>query len=119
MPSPAESLPSVVWTRGRSFSASILNVDVDPLSLAAKPSIIEVTGGGTGLGLAPAKAFAHAGAKIFISSLQASTLEKAKTEIESIGSEVDFVTVDVTDSKSVEAGVGAAVKRFGKSISPS
>ncbi|KAG8863582.1 hypothetical protein FRB96_008322 [Tulasnella sp. 330] len=73
-----------------------------------------VTGGGTGLGLAAAKAFAQTGAKIFISSRRAATLETAKAEIESIGGEVDFTTVDVTDSKSVEAGVAAAIKRFGK-----
>lgn len=66
------------------------------------------------MGLAAAKAFAQTGAKIFLSSRRAATLEKAKAEIESLGGEVGFATVDVTDSKSVEAGVAAAVKRFGK-----
>ncbi|KAG9035176.1 hypothetical protein FRB95_011910 [Tulasnella sp. JGI-2019a] len=61
------------------------------------------------------KAFAQAGAKIFLSARRAATLEKAKAEIKSLfGGEVDFATLDVTNSESVAAGVAAAVKRFGR-----
>ncbi|KAG8860083.1 hypothetical protein FRB96_004106 [Tulasnella sp. 330] len=107
MPAPAGAIPSVV-------NDIYPGIAPERFGRIHEGKVVFITGGGTGLGLAAAKAFAQTGAKIFISSRRAATLEKAKTEIESIGGEVDFATVDVTDLKSVEAGVAAVVKRFGK-----
>ncbi|KAG8863475.1 hypothetical protein FRB96_008215 [Tulasnella sp. 330] len=58
----------------------------------------------------------HKGKLVFITGggRRVAPLDAAKDEIELIGGEVDFAVVDVTDMKSVEVGVAAAVKRFGK-----
>lgn len=76
----------------------------------------KVTGGGTGLGLAAAKAFSQTGASVFLMGRRAAPLQTAKSEIEAFGGcgAVGIAQVDVTDEKSVKAGVDAAVKRFGK-----
>jgi len=79
-----------------------------------KDKVVFLTGGGTGLGLAAAKAFSQTGAKVFLAARRTDPLQAAKTEIEVLGGEVDFAVVDVTDPKSVQAGVDAAIKRFGK-----
>ena len=73
-----------------------------------------VTGGATGLGLASAKAFVASGAKVFIAARRIGPLESAKAELEKLGGEVGIATVDVTQEASVDAGVAAVVKRFGK-----
>lgn len=73
-----------------------------------------VTGAGTGLGLCAAKAFSRCGAKVYLTGRRPEPLEAAKAEIVASGGEADFTQMDVTDPKSVSAGVRAAVERFGK-----
>lgn len=51
---------------------------------------------------------------MFIAGRRTAPLEAAKAEIEAIGVEADYAVIDVTDPKSVQAGVDAAIKRFGK-----
>jgi len=79
-----------------------------------RDKVVFVTGGGTGLGLAAAKAFSKSGARVFLVARRAAPLETAKAEIEALGNEADFAVVDVTDPRSVQDGVSAAIKRFGK-----
>jgi NAD(P)-dependent dehydrogenase (short-subunit alcohol dehydrogenase family) len=81
----------------------------------AKKSIL-VTGGGSGLGLAMAKAFASYGARVTIAGRTKERLEAALPEIlESAreGGEADLFAADVRDPGQVEELVAFAVSRFG------
>jgi NAD(P)-dependent dehydrogenase (short-subunit alcohol dehydrogenase family) len=85
-------------------------------SILAGKSIL-VTGGGSGLGFAMAKAFASYGAKVTIAGRSRERLENALPSIASVarqGGEADSFAADVRDPEQVEALVGHAVTRFGK-----
>jgi NAD(P)-dependent dehydrogenase (short-subunit alcohol dehydrogenase family) len=56
---------------------------------------VVITGGSTGIGLATAKAFIHAGASVWITSRNADNLQKASTEINS--SKLNTVVADTSD----------------------
>lgn len=78
---------------------------------------ILVTGGGSGLGLAMAKAFASHGAKVTIAGRKRERLEGAAKEIAAAareGGEADLFAADVREPDQVEALVARAVARFGK-----
>jgi NAD(P)-dependent dehydrogenase (short-subunit alcohol dehydrogenase family) len=77
---------------------------------------ILITGGGSGLGLAMAKAFAAHGARVTIGGRTRERLESAMTEIRAAareGGEADFFAADVRDPEQVSALVSHAVSRFG------
>lgn len=76
--------------------------------------VVFITGGATGLGLNAAKAFVKTGAKVFLAARRLPQLENAKAEIEALGGEVGIAVVDVTKEESVNAGVAAAIAKFGK-----
>lgn len=67
-----------------------------------------ITGGGSGLGLATAKNFIAAGAKVLIFDFN----PKSKEVADEIGAA--FFQGDVSNAESVEAGVAEAVKQYGK-----
>lgn len=67
-----------------------------------------ITGGGSGLGLATAKNFIDAGAKVLIFDYN----PKAREVAEEIGAA--FFQGDVSNAQSVEAGVAETVKAYGK-----
>ncbi len=78
---------------------------------------ILVTGGGSGLGLAMAKAFVSYGAKVTIAGRKAERLAAAVEEIRGAaldGGEVDGSATDVRQPEQVKALVDRAVERFGK-----
>jgi NAD(P)-dependent dehydrogenase (short-subunit alcohol dehydrogenase family) len=78
---------------------------------------ILVTGGGSGLGLAMARAFASCGGKVTIAGRRADRLAAAAGEIGAAareGAEVDTFAADVRDPEQVKALVAHAVERFGK-----
>ncbi|KAG8895635.1 hypothetical protein FRC00_007215 [Tulasnella sp. 408] len=75
--------------------------------------VVFITGGGTGLGLETAKAFAASGASVFIGARRLPQLEAAKAEIEKLGGKVGIASLDVTNYESLKAGVAAAVELFG------
>ena len=84
--------------------------------ILAEKSIL-VTGGGSGLGLAMAKAFASYGAKVTVAGRTKERLEKAVSEIASAareGGEADLFAADVRDPEQVKALVAFAAARFGK-----
>ncbi|WP_135501537.1 SDR family NAD(P)-dependent oxidoreductase [Roseovarius aestuariivivens] len=66
-----------------------------------------VTGGGTGIGLAIARALADAGAQVTITGRRESVLEEVS------GGGITYVVMDVTDEESVQDGVAAAVANSG------
>jgi NAD(P)-dependent dehydrogenase (short-subunit alcohol dehydrogenase family) len=69
-----------------------------------------VTGGGTGIGFACAKALAAAGAKVMLAGRREEVVAKAASEI---GANAAFVRCDVTDDASVDAAVAATETRLG------
>jgi NAD(P)-dependent dehydrogenase (short-subunit alcohol dehydrogenase family) len=78
---------------------------------------ILVTGGGSGLGLAMATAFASCGAKVTIAGRNRERLEAALPRIAAAsreGGEADSFPADVRDPERVEALVAHAVSRFGR-----
>src|SRR5580765_1444274 len=71
-----------------------------------------VTGGGSGLGEATARALVGAGARVLIADLQDDKGERLAEDLG--GSDVArFAHVDVTDEASTQAGIAAAVDGFG------
>ena len=72
--------------------------------------VVLVTGGGSGIGLATAKAFAAEGATVVVAGRDEQRLASAVKEI---GDAASAVTVDVTDSASVARMVATVVERHG------
>jgi NAD(P)-dependent dehydrogenase (short-subunit alcohol dehydrogenase family) len=73
-----------------------------------------VTGGGTGIGLAIARALGRLGARVVIASRSAAHLEAGSRELQQAGVDVRAVTVDVRDPGQVDALVAQAVTHFGR-----
>ncbi len=69
-----------------------------------------VTGGGTGIGLACARAIVEGGGRVMLAARREGLLREAA---EQLGDRADWVCCDVTDDASVEAAVAAAVQRLG------
>jgi len=78
--------------------------------------VIMVTGAGTGLGQAAALRAAHEGARLALLDIDATALERSRTEIVSaVGSaEILTVTADVSDETQVRGYVEQAVEHFGR-----
>jgi NAD(P)-dependent dehydrogenase (short-subunit alcohol dehydrogenase family) len=73
-----------------------------------------VTGAGSGMGLATARAFARAGAAVVLADLDREVLTSATNELEMAGHTVLGVRCDVADEDQVAAAVKATVDRFGR-----
>lgn len=73
-----------------------------------------VTGGNGGIGLGMARGLARAGASVVIAGRNHEKNESAAREIEALGVRAMAVTVDVTDTASVAAMVGATLKQTGR-----
>jgi len=69
-----------------------------------------VTGGGTGIGFACARAIAEAGGRVMIAARREEVLRDAARRL---GPGADWVVCDVTDQESVDAAVAATVRRLG------
>jgi len=73
-----------------------------------------VTGGGTGLGEAIAKALAEAGASIVLCGRRQEPLDKVASEIESGGGKALPIRTDVTNVEDVNAMASEALNAFGR-----
>jgi NAD(P)-dependent dehydrogenase (short-subunit alcohol dehydrogenase family) len=78
--------------------------------LAGKVALI--TGGAGSIGLATARAFVAAGARVLIADLEPEALEGAAASVDGDG--VAWRACDVTRSADVAAAVAATVERFGR-----
>jgi NAD(P)-dependent dehydrogenase (short-subunit alcohol dehydrogenase family) len=73
-----------------------------------------ITGGGTGLGLAMARTFGAAGARLVIASRNREHLDAGAGSLRAAGSEVLPLTCDVRDPQQVGDMVAAAVEHYGR-----
>jgi NAD(P)-dependent dehydrogenase (short-subunit alcohol dehydrogenase family) len=73
-----------------------------------------VTGGGSGIGLATAKAFAEAGARVVIAEITAKNGEDAAKAINEAGGAALFVHTDVGNADSVANLVARTVAAYGR-----
>lgn len=83
---------------------------------ALKPldqQVIVVTGGSSGIGLAAARRAAEKGARLVLAARNTEALAKIKTDLEALGTGVEYVTADVGDRDDVRRITRAAVERFG------
>lgn len=80
---------------------------------AANP-IALVTGAGRGIGRATAAAFAAAGYAVVLAELRPELGRRAERALARAGASALFLRTDVTDPRSVERTVRAALRRFGR-----
>jgi NAD(P)-dependent dehydrogenase (short-subunit alcohol dehydrogenase family) len=80
---------------------------------ALQDKTVLITGGGSGLGLSMARAFAGFGARVAITGRDAGKLQTAAHEIDPSGERVFTHPCDVRDFGQVEAMVAAAGEHFG------
>jgi len=73
-----------------------------------------VSGGGSGIGAATARAFAAQGAAVMIGDINAKAGEAVAADIRAQGHKAAFTVVDTTKKASVDALVAAAVKAHGR-----
>jgi NAD(P)-dependent dehydrogenase (short-subunit alcohol dehydrogenase family) len=73
-----------------------------------------VTGASSGMGLATAQAFAHAGAGVVLADINEKTLRAATDDLTAAGHQAIGVTCDVSDEDQVAAMVEHTVAQFGR-----
>jgi len=79
--------------------------------LACKVALI--TGAGTGIGRATARAMAAAGAKVVVAEINAAAGEQTAQIVTQAGGTCIAVTTDVTREESVQAAIDTAVREYG------
>ena len=72
-----------------------------------------ITGGGSGIGLAAARGFLGAGARVAITGRDAAKLARAAAELGQ-GDRLVFAPADVADPTQVERVIGSVLERFGQ-----
>ncbi|MFF0771173.1 SDR family NAD(P)-dependent oxidoreductase [Nonomuraea wenchangensis] len=73
-----------------------------------------VTGAGSGMGLATARAFAESGAAVALTDVDAEALDAAAKDLAGAGHRVLALTCDVGDEEQVAAAVDRTVETFGR-----
>lgn len=77
-----------------------------------KDQVAIITGAASGIGLATAKVFVAEGARVVIADLDPARIEAACQQVDSSGSTVMGLRVDVTDRSSVDAMVAQVLERW-------
>jgi len=76
--------------------------------------VVIVTGAGSGIGQATARAFAAAGDRVVVADYDAEAARATADELRLVGSEALAATVDVSDRNQVRRMVSATVEAFGR-----
>ncbi len=79
-----------------------------------KGKVAIVTGGGSGIGLATAKAFAKAGTRVVIAEVNDKAGEEAAREIHELHGKCIFVHTDISNTKSVATLIARTISAFGR-----
>jgi len=83
-----------------------------PFSLKGKIAL--VTGGSRGLGLAMARAYARAGARVVLAARDAERLEQAAAQLRAEGGDVHTMAFDLTDERAVTSAVPKLIEQHGR-----
>ncbi|MGF6976215.1 NAD(P)-dependent dehydrogenase (short-subunit alcohol dehydrogenase family) [Paraburkholderia sp. JPY465] len=73
-----------------------------------------VTGAASGMGLTTATAFAHSGARVVLSDVNAETLQAATEQLKAAGHEAIGIACDVSDETQVKSMIQQTVATFGR-----
>src|SRR6058998_3321512 len=84
------------------------------MNLPFENKVALVTGAGSGLGLATAKAFAESGAAVVLADWNETSARAAADELVAQGHKALAVVCDVSDDGQVEAMVAQTVATFGR-----
>jgi NAD(P)-dependent dehydrogenase (short-subunit alcohol dehydrogenase family) len=84
------------------------------MNLSFENKVALVTGAGSGMGLATARAFAEAGAAIVLADIHENTVRSVAEELVSAGYKAMAVRCDVTNEGDVEAMIKQTVSTFGR-----
>jgi NAD(P)-dependent dehydrogenase (short-subunit alcohol dehydrogenase family) len=84
------------------------------MNISFKDKVALVTGAGSGLGLATAKAFAESGASVVLADWDEASVRSATETLTAQGHKALAVRCDVSDDAQVEAMVRQAVGTFGR-----
>jgi NAD(P)-dependent dehydrogenase (short-subunit alcohol dehydrogenase family) len=84
------------------------------MSLSFESKVALVTGAGSGMGLATAKAFAEAGAAVVLADISENSVRSVADELVSAGHKAIAVRCDVTDEDEVAAMIEQTVSTLGR-----
>jgi len=84
------------------------------MNLSFENTVALVTGAGSGMGLATAKAFAEAGAAVVLADIHENAVRSAAEELVSAGHKALAVRCNVADEAEVAAMIDQAVSAFGR-----
>src|SRR4026207_1633016 len=84
------------------------------ITLSFENKVVLVTGAGSGIGLATAKAFAEAGASIVLADINENAVQSTVDELISTGNKALAVRCNVADEAEVAAMIEQIVSTFGR-----